>query len=183
MTTETEEVKTAGTTLDECAEDLSRALIRISRIWKTQMQLGALTTPQMFMLVSIQDLMERNPDGVQPGDLARYCVLSGPGVTATIDDLVEGGYCVRAHGDHKDRRKVFIQPTPYGLRMLAEARRHTGMVLRTVLADWDETRITQLHRLLHDLGEAAEAYFPRDAVRPPGASEHPAADAAKETSA
>jgi DNA-binding MarR family transcriptional regulator len=136
----------------------------------------------MFMLVSIQDLMERNPDGVQPGDLARYCVLSGPGVTATIDDLVEGGYCVRAHGDHKDRRKVFIQPTPYGLRMLAEARRHTGMVLRTVLADWDETRITQLHRLLHDLGEAAEAYFPRDAVRPPGASEHPAADAAKETS-
>jgi hypothetical protein len=33
----------------------------------------------------------------------------------------------------------------------------------------------------YDLGEA-EAYFPRDAVRPPGASEHPAVDTAKETS-
>src|SRR5579872_1534163 len=106
-----------------------RVMPRLSRTFKAQARGGPLTPPQMFMLSEIQDITERQGDGAQPGEIAKHCGLSAPGVTAALDDLVAAGYCVRAHGE-RDRRKVFVRVTEYGRQALDATRREMMVAIR-----------------------------------------------------
>jgi DNA-binding MarR family transcriptional regulator len=141
-----------------------RVMPRLGRVFKVQLRGGPLSPQQMFMLMELQDIAERQPDGAQPGELARQCGLSVPGVTAALDDLVAGGYCVRSHGE-QDRRKVFVRPTEHGLRTLEAVRGSATTAMREVLNDTlkglGEANVRALTAMLQDLDDAAEAYLDR----------------------
>jgi DNA-binding MarR family transcriptional regulator len=145
-------------TTQECVETLVKVLPRLSRVFKSQMRGGPLTAPQMFLLMGIHDLIELHQDGAQPGELARRACLSSAAITAALDDLVDGGYCVRAHSE-KDRRKVLVQLTPLGAKVLDDARANAFEAIRGMLDGWGEDRMAQLCQTLRDLDEAAEAYL------------------------
>lgn len=48
--------------------------------------------------------------GISPSDLARSVGLTTGGTTTVVDRLERAGYARRS-GDHRDRRKVVVQPT------------------------------------------------------------------------
>jgi DNA-binding MarR family transcriptional regulator len=154
---ETERTGAFNQTAQECIETLINVFPRLTRIFKSQMRGGPLTPPQMFLLMGIQDLSELHQDGAQPGELARRACLSSAAITAALDDLVEGGYCVRAHSE-KDRRKVLVHLTPLGTEVLNEARAGTAAAVRGMLDGLSEAQMAQLRDSLRDLGEAAEEY-------------------------
>lgn len=154
---DTELTSTRAQTAQECAETLINFFPRLSRIFKSQMRGGPLTPPQMFLLMGIQDLSELHQDGAQPGELARRACLSSAAITAALDDLVDGGYCVRAHSE-KDRRKVLVHLTPLGTEVLHEVRAGSEAAVHGMLAGWSEAQMAQLTHSLSHLGEAAEEY-------------------------
>ncbi len=144
---------------EECSAALVKVWPRLGRLLKAHLRGGGLTTPQMFVLMEVQEAIDRHAEGAQPGELARRCNLSGPAITATLDDLVEGGYCVRAHSEI-DRRKVLVRLTPSGEQALAEARAAAGFAMRTMLRGWSEERMQRLLDVLRDLDEAVECTQP-----------------------
>ena len=141
-----------------CAEALARVVPRFGRVVKSQLRNGRLTPQQMHMLMEIQDLAERYPEGVQPSELSRRCSLSSPGVTAALDDLVEGGFCSREHSE-KDRRKVLVRLTPSGIETLASVRIGVGQALSQMLQGWDQAQIERLLAVLTDLDAMMDTYF------------------------
>lgn len=147
----------AGASLsDDDIEALAEVLSRLGRIVKTQLKGSPLTMPQMGMLMAVHRTTAEG-GGIHPGEIAECCCLSGPAVTAALDDLVEKGYCVRAHTE-SDRRKVLIQTTSHGDAVMREALAGIGQGLRCMLHDWDRPRIRQLVTVLYDLDAAADAY-------------------------
>jgi DNA-binding MarR family transcriptional regulator len=149
---------------EQFIETFMRVMPRLARTFKLQMRGGPLTPQQMFMVSEIQEITERQSDGAQPGELAKHCGLSAPGVTAALDDLVAAGYCVRAHGE-RDRRKVYVRLTDYGREALDATRRELMVAIRGMLgemfAGWDETRLRELTALLGDLDQVVDAYVER----------------------
>jgi len=149
---------------DQFVASLMRVMPRVGRVFKAQLRGGPLSPQQMFLLIELQEISERHPDGAQPGELARHCGFSAPGVTATLDDLVADGYCVRTHGE-RDRRKVFVRPTEHGLRTLEAVRGAATAAMRELFGEtlqgWGETHTRTLITLLHDLDDATEAYLER----------------------
>jgi DNA-binding MarR family transcriptional regulator len=138
-------------------EALIKVLPRIARIFKSHWRGLSLTVPQMSMLMELQDLT-LSQGGANPSELAdRFC-LSGPAVTAAIDELVDKGYCSRTHSE-KDRRKVVIAITPGGATVLAEVRAAVAQNLRAMLSAWDEQRLARLLDALQDLDATADAYL------------------------
>ena len=156
MISETDELaRTAGTggqapSTEDCIEALVRVLPRITRAFKSQLRSSKLGTQHIFLLMTIADVEQVNDEGAQPGDLARRAWLSGAAITAALDDLVDEGYCVRAHSEI-DRRKVLVRLTPEGHTVLNEVHAQAKQALRNVLGDWDEQRRAELCRVLHDL--------------------------------
>jgi DNA-binding MarR family transcriptional regulator len=139
---------------------LIRALPRIARIFKSQWRGLPLTVPQMSMLMELQDLTARQ-GGANPSELAdRFC-LSGPAITAALDELVEKGYCRRSHSE-KDRRKVVVAITPEGATILAGAQAAAAESLRAMLGDWDQQRLARLLEALQDLDATTDAYLSRN---------------------
>jgi len=139
----------------ECIEALVDVLPRAMRALKSQMRGARLSTQQWFLLMTIEDLNQLHPDGAQPGELARRACLSSAAITAVLDDLVESGYCLRAHSE-KDRRKVLVHLTAEGHRVLGEARASTVAALGGMLDGWDAQRRQRLLAVLRDLDVAAE---------------------------
>lgn len=155
---------TAVPVADAFIETLIRVMPRLGRIYKSQLRDGPLTPQQMFVLMEIQEISARSSDGAQPRELARHCSLSSAGVTAVVDDLVDGGFCVRAHGE-KDRRAVFVRPTAHGVQTLAATRQAVRVALRDglggLLQQWGEDRTRAALALLEDLDAAADAVSDR----------------------
>jgi DNA-binding MarR family transcriptional regulator len=140
-------------------EALVKVLPRIARIFKSQWRGLPLSVPQMSMLVVVQDLTAHQ-GGANPSELAdRFC-LSGPAVTAALDELVEKGYCRRSHSE-KDRRKVVVAITPEGAAILTDAQTAAAQSLQALLSDWDQPRLGRLLDALLDLDAAADAYLNR----------------------
>jgi DNA-binding MarR family transcriptional regulator len=141
-------------------ETLIKVLPRIARIFKSQWRGLPLTVAQMSMLMVLQDLTVRQ-GGANPGELAdRFC-LSGPAVTAALDELVEKGYCRRSHSE-KDRRKVVVAITPEGATILAGVQVAAAESLRAMLGDWDQQRLARLLDALQDLDATVDAYLSRN---------------------
>ncbi len=135
---------------EDCIEALVRVLPRVTRALKSQLRSSKLGTQHIFLLMTIADLQQASGEGAHPGELARLAWLSGAAITATLDDLVDAGYCARAHTE-KDRRKVLVQVTPAGQKILEEVHTQAKQSLREVLGDWNEQRRVELCRVLHDL--------------------------------
>jgi DNA-binding MarR family transcriptional regulator len=123
---------------------------------KAQMRGGRLSAQNMFLLVIVQELDDMSADGTHPGELARRACLSSAAITAALDDLVEGGFCVRAHSE-VDRRKVVVHVTPYGRQVLAETRDETRALFRGILSGWDDERASRLRLALEDLDASVQA--------------------------
>lgn len=146
----------SATPFEDDIEALAEVLPRLGRIVKAQLKSSPLTMPQMGMLMAVHRTTA-GAGGIHPGELAeRYC-LSGPAVTAALDELVEKGYCVRAHTE-SDRRKVLVQTTPHGDAIMRETLAGIGDGLRSILHDWDQPRIHRLVTALYDLDAAVDAY-------------------------
>ncbi len=145
---------------DACIQKLVEVLPRLSRVFKSQMRGGRLTPQQVFMLMSIQDLNELHPDGAQPGELARRACTSSAAITAALDDLVEDGYCVRAHSE-KDRRKVLVRVTPLGADVLSAARDGAASAMRGMLDGWTAPQLARLYQVLAELDASAAAFMER----------------------
>jgi DNA-binding MarR family transcriptional regulator len=147
---------------DQLVDTLIRVVPRLGRIFKAQLREGPLTPQQVFVMMEIQETTRQDADGAQPGKLARHCGLSGPGVTAVLDDLVDGGYCLRAHGE-RDRRAVYVRLTEHGQRTLDTMRGNATAALREVLGEtirqWGEERTRALLETLLELDAVSEAYL------------------------
>ena len=137
----------AQASAQRCAEALVRVLPRIGRVYRSRIGHALLSPQQMLMLGGIHE-------GARPGDLSRYCTLSGPATTAALDDLVDAGYCTRAHGE-TDRRVVVVRLTERGRLALDESRAAAAEALGELLAGWDEARMRQLLQVLEDLDAAS----------------------------
>jgi DNA-binding MarR family transcriptional regulator len=149
---------------DQFTDTLMRVIPRLGRVFKAQLREGPLTPQQLFVMMEIQETARQEPEGAQPGKLARHCGLSGPGVTAVLDDLVRGGYCRRTHGEI-DRRAVYVRLTEDGQRTLETVRGNAAAALRDVLGEalqhWDDDRIRALLAMLLELDAVSEAYLER----------------------
>lgn len=141
--------------IDECIETLVEILPRVTRMLKSQLRGGKLTPQNMILLTIMQELDDIHEDGSNPGELARKSCLSSAAITAALDDLVAGGFCVRAHSE-KDRRKVLLHVTPHGRLALAEMREDIRALLYRMLNGWDGERATRLRMALVDLDAAVQ---------------------------
>jgi DNA-binding MarR family transcriptional regulator len=139
---------------EQCIDALVDVLPRLARVFKSQMRGGKLSPQQVFLLMGIEDLNQLHVDGAQPGELARRACLSSAAITAAVDDLVDGGFCVRAHSE-KDRRKVLVQLTDYGRDMLREAHASAAAALRGILDGWTDEHKARLLAVLEELDVAA----------------------------
>jgi DNA-binding MarR family transcriptional regulator len=139
---------------DDCLEALIHVLPRLTRVIKSQMRGGKLSAQHTYLLMSVHEMEQINPDGAQPGELARRACLSSAAITAALDDLVNDGYCARAHSE-KDRRKVLVRLTPHGEHTLDELRAGTREALGGMLDDWTDEQRTRLCQALADLDAAA----------------------------
>jgi DNA-binding MarR family transcriptional regulator len=139
---------------DDCLEALIHVLPRLTRVIKSHKRGGKLSAQHMYLLMSVHEMAQVNADGAQPGELARRACLSSAAITAALDDLVNDGYCARAHSE-KDRRKVLVRLTPHGEHTLDELRANTRGALGGMLDDWTDEQRTRLCQTLVDLDAAA----------------------------
>lgn len=99
-----------------------QALIALRRILKavdTHVRtLARDTSLTPSQLVVLKELSAR--DEAQPGELARIAGLKQATISILLDRLQARGLIARQRGD-TDRRTVFVQITPEGRRILAEA--------------------------------------------------------------
>jgi DNA-binding MarR family transcriptional regulator len=153
-------VDVATSAVETQIEALVKVLPRIARIFKSQWRGLSLSVPQMSMLMVVQDLTVRQ-GGANPGELADHFCLSGPAVTAALDELVEKGYCRRSHSE-KDRRKVIVAITPEGAAILTDVQMAAAQSLRAMLGEWDQQRLARLLEALQDLDATADAYLSRN---------------------
>lgn len=138
----------ASASIQRCAEALIRVLPRIGRVYRSRIGHATLSPQQMLVLSGIHE-------GARPGDLARYCSLSGPAITAVLDELVEAGYCTRAHSA-TDRRVVLVRLTEGGRGALDSARAAAAVALGELLVGWVDARMRQLLAVLERLdGDAS----------------------------
>ncbi|WP_289849672.1 MarR family transcriptional regulator [Actinoallomurus purpureus] len=105
-----------------------------------------------------------------------------PGSVSRMIDRLDAAGCVRRRPDPDDRRKVLIEPTPEGLKRVADY--YAGLTDRThdVLATFDEDRLRSLPTFVEaarddavaEVGRVRSDVRPRrDAGRPshPGSGE------------
>ena len=146
-----------GSVMDRQIGELVGIMSRLGRVFKSQLRNSDLSVPHCTMLMSVQALT-KSSGNVSPGELAERFCLSGPAVTAALDELVSKGYCVRTHSD-QDRRKVLVRTTAQGDAATAEAISGVVEGLRAMLHDWDEQRLGNLVSAMRDLDRAVDGYL------------------------
>ncbi len=100
--------------------------------------------------------LDRAPDGIRMGEIARRTVVTGSNVTAVVDDLQQRGLVTRevAKGD---RRATVIRLTPAGRSLFAEiAPVHAGWI-EEIFAGLAETEKRDLVQRLDGLKTAMRA--------------------------
>lgn len=94
--------------------------------------------------------LDRMPQGIRMGEVARRTVVTGSNVTVVVDDLEQRGLVTRAPADD-DRRATVIKLTPKGRKLFAEmAPIHANWISDLFVelpADNKDTLITQLDSL------------------------------------
>lgn len=108
--------------LDSPRDASGQALISLRRILKVvdahARSLARDTSLTPSQLAVLKELAMRGTS--QPGELAKAVGLKQATISILLDKLQARGLVLRSRGD-ADRRTVFVQITPNGRRMLAEA--------------------------------------------------------------
>lgn len=122
------------------------AVMRLLRQRVSQVGLpDGLTLPQLMVLRALTAGEE-----IQPGELARHCMMSGASVTGTVDGLVQKGFVDRRHDD-RDRRTVRLRLTPAGRAAIERATDLMLPVLHDLIRHLPPDRQERLLLALDDL--------------------------------
>ena len=87
-----------------------------------------------------------------PGELAKRMALTPAALTATIDQLVEGGYVVRRPSS-SDRRQIVLAVTAKGRRTVAELWQEFDASLKPALDALDPEDVRVTARTLREIAE------------------------------
>jgi len=110
-----------------------------------------------FTLMQYQILVWlRDGIAINPKDICTQFRHNSGALTRVIDQLVERGFIARSRSD-RDRRKVDLELTPAGLRMVEELIPSVVDKLNFVLAGFSAAEVEELVRLLIKLNGAMEA--------------------------
>lgn len=115
----------------DVAHRLRPVLMHINRHLRREAQSQGMSAGQISMLAVIE--MHR---GIGVGDLAAREGMSPPSMSSHIDRLEAAGYVSRVREGGGDRRRVGLEVTPAGAKLLRAVRRR-----RT---DWLAARLEQL---------------------------------------
>lgn len=101
----------------DVANRLRPVLLHINRHLRREAQSQGTSAGQISMLAAI----ELHP-GIGVGDLAAREGMSAPSVSGHIDRLESAGYVTRVREGGGDRRRVGLQVTPAGAKLLRSVR-------------------------------------------------------------
>ncbi|GAB4176398.1 MAG: MarR family transcriptional regulator [Rhodocyclaceae bacterium] len=123
---------------------------------RSRLRLRFATTLPRFDLMS---QLERHPEGLKMGELARRMMVTGGNVTGITDQLVKEALVVR-EDNPRDRRAYMVKLTKKGREVFGEmAREHERWIVE-LFAGLSEARKRELYALLADLKTHVAALEP-----------------------
>jgi DNA-binding MarR family transcriptional regulator len=132
----------------EVANRLRPVLLHLNRHLRREVHTSGVSAGQLSVLVAIRDT-----PGIGVAELASREGTSMPSVCATIDRLEASGLVTRRQAE-RDRRRVDLEVTPEGLRVIK--------VIRSKRTAWLSTRLGALADA--DLAAVAAAVGPLEAL-------------------
>jgi DNA-binding MarR family transcriptional regulator len=132
----------------EIANRLRPVLLNLSRHLRREVHASGVSAGQLSLLAAIED-----KPGVGIAELAERDGISMPSVSNHIDRLEASGLVTRRQGE-RDRRRVDLEVTPEGVRVLR--------AIRSKRTAWLAARLNALTDV--DLAAIAAAIAPLEAV-------------------
>lgn len=132
----------------DVANRLRPVLLHLNRHLRREMHTSGVSAGQLSLLSSIQD----NP-GIGVAELAAREGTSVPSICSHVDRLEASGLITRRQGE-RDRRRVDLEVTPEGIRVLR--------AIRTKRTAWLSARLSALTDV--DLAAVADAIAPLEAL-------------------
>lgn len=132
----------------DVANRLRPVLLHLNRYLRREVHTAGVSAMQISLLSSIQD----NP-GIGVAELAAREGTSVPSICSHVDRLEASGLITRRQGE-RDRRRVDLEVTPEGLRVLK--------VIRTKRTAWLSAQLSSLPDV--DLAAIADAIAPLEAL-------------------
>ncbi|HEY6470250.1 MAG TPA: MarR family transcriptional regulator [Candidatus Dormibacteraeota bacterium] len=132
----------------DVANRLRPVLLHLSRHLRREVHTSGVSAGQLSLLSSIED----NP-GIGVAELAAKEGTSVPSICSHVDRLEASGLITRRQGE-RDRRRVDLEATPEGLRVLK--------VIRTKRTAWLSARLSALTE--GDLSAIADAIAPLESL-------------------
>lgn len=132
------------------AADVRFAILRLSRRLRAQRAVDSMSDGQLAVLAGVQW------GGLRTlGALAEHERVTAPSMNRTVNCLEEAGYVTRTP-DEQDRRKVIIDLTDAGRRVLEETARRRDAWLEDALADLTPAQRAALAAALPVMRQVAE---------------------------
>lgn len=132
----------------DVANRLRPVLLHLNRHLRREVHTAGVSAMQLSLLSAIQD----NP-GIGVAELAAREGTSVPSICSHVDRLEASGLITRRQGE-RDRRRVDLEVTPEGLRVLK--------VIRTKRTAWLSAQLSSLADV--DLTAIADAIAPLEAL-------------------
>ncbi len=154
----------ATETLDPDMVAIERAMIRIRRrqarrsVGKAAMQ--SLSQPVDLEHVAVVDAIEEGselPDGqVTVGDVAELLGIDPSRASRVVTAAIKAGY-VRRLASQTDGRRICLELTPDGRRIVDQAHRHRQTLYGNLMDGWSQHDRTEFARLLTRFADAITA--------------------------
>ena len=133
------------------ANRLRPVLLRLNRHLRREIDTLGVTSGQLSLLSAIRD----HP-GIGVGELAAHERTSAPTMCAHIDRLEAAGLVARTRGGGPDRRRVGLDVTEEGVRVLLAARSRRTAWLATRLRALDDAELRLVDAALEPLSRLLE---------------------------
>jgi DNA-binding MarR family transcriptional regulator len=128
------------------ATRLRPVLLRLGRELRREAEAFGVTGGQATLLAVIES---RGPVGL--GDLAAHERVSAPAMSKHVDRLEQAGLVKRVPGSSGDRRRVEIELTTNGRRVLRRVRSHRTAWLSARLDQLDPSELAAVDRAIEPL--------------------------------
>jgi DNA-binding MarR family transcriptional regulator len=136
------------------AERLRPVLLQLARELRKETEALGVTGRQAVLLWIV-----REHPGLTLGELAELERISAPSLSAHVDRLERAGLLERIRSS-EDRRRVGLQLTPEGSRLLRRVRRRRTTWLAQRLGALDERDVETIDRAIEPLGRLLEGERP-----------------------
>jgi DNA-binding MarR family transcriptional regulator len=130
----------------QAAERLRPVLLRLARELRRETEALGVTAPQATLLWLV-----REHPGLTLRELAALERISAPSLSGHVDRLEQAGLLERVRS-HEDRRRVGLELTPVGSRLLRRVRARRTTWLAHRLAALDAEQIDAIERAIEPLG-------------------------------